>query len=189
MIEDINDLLPQTQCRRCSYNGCRPYAQAIAEGRADINQCPPGGEETIVALAKLLGVEPMPLNPDFGRYLPAQVAFIIEQNCIGCAKCLTACPVDAILGAAKFMHTVIVSECTGCELCLEPCPVDCIIMKPEFVKDARKSSYKSDKGAKAQIARRRYEARLLRKGKQSAEQAEKVRRQKAALQAMKKSTA
>ena len=130
MIDQINAILPQTQCRQCGFQGCRPYAEAIASGTADINQCPPGGDEGIIELAHLLGVDPKPLNAQFGQHKPKSVAFIIEQDCIGCVKCIAACPVDAILGAAKFMHTVIASECTGCELCVAPCPVDCIIMKP-----------------------------------------------------------
>lgn len=130
LVEKIDTLLPQTQCGQCGYPGCRPYAQAIAEGRADINQCPPGGEEGIRQLAELLGVEPKPLNPAHGQTKPKAVALIDEGLCIGCTLCLQACPVDAIVGAAKQMHTVIAAECTGCELCLPPCPVDCIAMVP-----------------------------------------------------------
>lgn len=122
----INDLLPQTQCGQCGYAGCKPYAQAIAEGDA-INKCPPGGASTIAALAELLDVEPLPL--DAAGETPPRVAYIREAECIGCTKCIRACPVDAIVGAAKLMHTVIVDECTGCDLCLEPCPVDCIEMR------------------------------------------------------------
>jgi electron transport complex protein RnfB len=126
----IDDLLPQTQCTRCGYAGCSPYAQAIASGTAPINQCPPGGQATIEALASLLDRLPIPLNPANGIEAPAQVAFIDESRCIGCARCLPPCPVDAIVGAAKFMHTVLAERCTGCELCLAPCPVDCIEMRP-----------------------------------------------------------
>ncbi|MEQ1531031.1 MAG: RnfABCDGE type electron transport complex subunit B, partial [Methylococcales bacterium] len=115
MIEQINAILPQTQCGQCSFKGCRPYAEAIAAGIADINQCPPGGDEGILALAQLLDVAAKPLNPKFGVHKPKAVAFIVEQDCIGCVKCLAVCPVDAILGAAKLMHTVIAAECTGCE--------------------------------------------------------------------------
>ncbi|QEY70263.1 electron transport complex subunit RsxB [Pseudomonas denitrificans (nom. rej.)] len=122
----INDLLPQTQCGQCGYAGCKPYAQAIAEGDA-INKCPPGGAATIAALAELLDVAPLPL--DAAEETPLRVAYIREAECIGCTKCIRACPVDAIVGAAKLMHTVIVDECTGCDLCLEPCPVDCIEMR------------------------------------------------------------
>jgi len=130
LVEQINDLLPQTQCAQCLYPGCRPYAEAIANGSADINQCPPGGDEGIAALAELLAVEIKPLNAELGDHKAPAVAFIIEQDCIGCVKCIPPCPVDAILGASKQMHTVISSECTGCELCIAPCPVDCIVMRP-----------------------------------------------------------
>ena len=130
LLEQIDALLPQTQCGQCKYPGCRPYAQAIADGEADINQCPPGGDETVTALANLLGIQAKPLNSEFGVQKAPTVAFIIEQDCIGCVKCIPPCPVDAILGASKQMHTVISAECTGCELCIAPCPVDCIIMLP-----------------------------------------------------------
>src|SRR5262245_48811551 len=126
--EAIDALLPQAQCRQCGYPGCLPYAEAIAAGRAAINQCPPGGDETIRALAGLLDVPVEPLDPAFGAIKPPQVARIDEATCIGCTLCLQACPVDAIVGAPKLMHTVIDSECTGCELCIPPCPVDCIDM-------------------------------------------------------------
>ena len=126
VVERIDVLLPQTQCGQCGYPGCRPYAEAIASDQADINQCPPGGESAIRALADLLGREPKPLNPDNGEEKPATVVRIDELRCIGCTLCIQACPVDAIVGATKLMHTVIRSECTGCDLCLPPCPVDCI---------------------------------------------------------------
>ncbi len=126
VVERIDALLPQTQCGQCGYPGCRPYAEAIASGDAAINQCPPGGEAGVRALARLLGREPLALNPEHGPNKPPQVAFIREEACIGCTLCIQACPVDAILGAARHMHTVIAGECTGCELCLPPCPVDCI---------------------------------------------------------------
>lgn len=130
IVDQINSLLPQTQCGQCSYPGCKPYAEAIANGDK-INKCPPGGESTIQALADLLGVEPEPLDAEHGaeKDVPS-VAVIREDECIGCTKCIQACPVDAILGAAKQMHTVISDECTGCDLCVEPCPVDCIDMVP-----------------------------------------------------------
>jgi electron transport complex protein RnfB len=128
IADEINNILPQTQCGQCGYPGCRPYAEAIANGE-DINKCPPGGEAGIQALADLLDVEPMPLDEEHGEETNAPaVAFIREDECIGCTKCIQACPIDAILGAAKQMHTVIASECTGCDLCVEPCPVDCIDM-------------------------------------------------------------
>ena len=128
VVDQINDLLPQTQCGQCNYPGCRPYAEAISAGEAEINQCPPGGDAGIQALADLLGLEPLPLNPENGAVKPKTVAIIDEATCIGCTLCIQACPVDAIVGAAKLMHTVIESECTGCDLCLPPCPVDCIEM-------------------------------------------------------------
>ncbi len=130
IADQINDLLPQTQCGQCGYPGCRPYAEAIANGEA-INKCPPGGEAGIQALADLLDVEVIPLDEEHGEENVPAVAFIREAECIGCTKCIQACPVDAILGAAKQMHTVIASECTGCDLCVEPCPVDCIDMIPQ----------------------------------------------------------
>ncbi len=128
--DDIDALLPQTQCTRCGYTGCRPYAEAIAAGTAQINQCPPGGAATIATLATLLHREPLPLNPVNGIEGPTLVAQIDEDICIGCAKCLPPCPVDAIIGARKQMHTVVAELCTGCELCIAPCPVDCIKMVP-----------------------------------------------------------
>ena len=128
--DDIDALLPQTQCTRCGYPGCRPYAEAIAHGGAEINQCPPGGAATIAGLAALLQRNPLPLNPANGTEGPPLVALIDEAACIGCAKCLPPCPVDAIIGARKQMHTVVNALCTGCELCIAPCPVDCISMVP-----------------------------------------------------------
>jgi electron transport complex protein RnfB len=130
MVERIDRLLPQTQCGQCGFPGCRPYARAIAAGEADINQCPPGGEAGVRALAELLGREPKPINPEHGVEKPPVVALVIEADCIGCTKCIQACPVDAIIGAPKRMHTVIADLCTGCELCLPPCPVDCIELVP-----------------------------------------------------------
>lgn len=130
LVDKIDAILPQTQCGQCGYPGCKPYATAIAKGEADINQCPPGGETGMRALADLMGVEPKPLNAECGVPKPKSVAVIDENLCIGCTLCIQACPVDAILGAAKQMHTVIASECTGCELCVAPCPVDCIAMVP-----------------------------------------------------------
>ncbi|MDM3870954.1 electron transport complex subunit RsxB [Porticoccus sp. W117] len=130
IVDQIDELLPQTQCGQCGHPGCRPYAEAIANGEA-INHCPPGGQDTIDALANLLGVESIPLDAEHGEESDvATVAYIREDECIGCTKCIQACPVDAILGAAKLMHTVIADECTGCDLCVEPCPVDCIDMIP-----------------------------------------------------------
>lgn len=132
IVDKLDAALPQTQCGQCTFAGCRPYAEAIASGEADINQCPPGGEATIQALADIMGVEPKPLNEEHGEHSDVpEVAYIVEDQCIGCTLCIQACPVDAIIGAAKQMHTVIAEECTGCELCLPPCPVDCIVMVPE----------------------------------------------------------
>jgi len=128
LIQHIDALLPQTQCGKCGHPGCKPYAQGIAAGEA-LNKCPPGGTETIAALASLLNRPVLPLELERGS-APAQVAYIREAECIGCTKCIQACPVDAILGAAKLMHTVLIDECTGCDLCVAPCPVDCIEMHP-----------------------------------------------------------
>jgi Na+-translocating ferredoxin:NAD+ oxidoreductase subunit B len=130
IVARIDALLPQTQCTRCGYAGCRPYAAAVANGEAQINQCPPGGSATIESLARLLHRDTLPLNPINGVEGPALLAWIDESRCIGCARCLPPCPVDAIIGAAKFLHTVIPAQCTGCELCIAPCPVDCIEMRP-----------------------------------------------------------
>ena len=129
-VEEINSLLPQTQCGQCGFPGCRPYAEALSAGNANINQCPPGGVATIQALSRLLNQKPVAPDPKFGVLKPPSVARIDEAACIGCTKCIDACPVDAILGAAHYMHTVIAVECTGCELCIAPCPVDCIYLKP-----------------------------------------------------------
>ncbi len=128
--DEVDALLPQTQCTRCGYSGCRPYAEAMVSGTAPLNQCPPGGAATIGALAALLGRPALPLNPANGFEAPPLVAQIDEEACIGCARCLPPCPVDAILGAHQQMHTVLLALCTGCELCVAPCPVDCITMVP-----------------------------------------------------------
>lgn len=144
VVAEINKLLPQTQCGQCGYPGCLPYAEAIARGDA-LNKCPPGGVAGIQALAALLAVAPLPLDPAHGEVATsALVAFIREDECIGCTKCIQACPVDAILGAAKHMHTVIASECTGCDLCVAPCPVDCIDM---IATDRRQSDAWQDRAA------------------------------------------
>src|SRR6476661_1703771 len=130
LADQIEDLLPQTQCTKCGYPACRPYAEAIASGEADINRCPPGGMEGVRRLASVTGRPVIPINPANGVERPRPVAFIDENLCIGCTLCIQACPVDAILGAAKQMHTVLPSLCTGCDLCVAPCPVDCIAMVP-----------------------------------------------------------
>ena len=161
----IDQLLPQTQCTRCGYAGCRPYAEAIAKGEAQINQCPPGGAVTIDALAKLLGRAPLPLNPANGVEGPTLVAQIDEDRCIGCAKCLPPCPVDAIVGARKRMHTVLVDVCTGCELCVAPCPVECIVLLP------RESLSRASADPPAQLNRERFEARNARDARRAREHA------------------
>ncbi len=144
LVNNIDQILPQTQCGECSYEGCRPYAEAIGSGEANINLCPPGGDATIDRLAKMLGRDVIPLNPEYGLHRPYRVAVVIEDECIGCTKCIQACPVDAILGAAKQMHTVIAEHCTGCELCIPPCPVDCIEMKLPKTKTVLRSAHKLD---------------------------------------------
>lgn len=130
LIRRLDALLPQTQCRQCGYAGCLPYAEAIAGGRADIDQCPPGGDAGARALAAVMGLPAKAVDPRFGASKPPSLAVIDEKVCIGCTLCIQACPVDAIVGAAKLMHTVIAADCTGCELCVPPCPVDCIRIVP-----------------------------------------------------------
>jgi electron transport complex protein RnfB len=129
-VDAIHALLPQTQCTRCGFQGCRPYAEAIAAGTSAINRCPPGGHSTIRHLASLLQTEELALDPECGSEGPAMVAHIDADRCIGCARCLPPCPVDAIVGAQRQMHTVLNDLCTGCELCIAPCPVDCIALIP-----------------------------------------------------------
>ena len=181
LITEIDAILPQTQCRQCGFSGCKPYATAIAEGRADINQCPPGGEQGIHKLAKLLGISPIPLNTAHGVSKPKAVALIDEEVCIGCTLCIAACPVDAIAGAAKQLHTVIAAECTGCELCIAPCPVDCISMIPleKRMSIAGKKSYaaiddllmqEDEEKRAADRARTRYQLRLQRIEREQQEQ-------------------
>ena len=157
LAEKIDAVLPQTQCRQCGYDGCAPYAAAVAAGIASINRCPPGGDDTIRELAELTGRPYAPLDPALGAIAPPAVAVIDEATCIGCALCIQACPVDAILGAAKRMHTVIASECTGCGLCLPPCPVDCIAMV-----ETGATPPVEERRQRAAQYRRRYRARLER---------------------------
>lgn len=170
LADRIDAVLPQTQCGKCGYPGCRPYAEAVGNGEADINQCPPGGAKGIQLLADLLGVDVKPLNPAFGMERPRLVAVINEAECIGCTKCLPPCPTDAILGANKHMHTVITDLCTGCELCVAPCPMNCIAMvqaaNPEWTT------------ADAERARLHYQARNRRMARLEAEKAERQLRQK-----------
>src|SRR6266567_5200757 len=160
LAERIDALLPQTQCRRCGYDGCRPYAEAVAEGKTEINRCPPGGDATIAGLAALLGRPPIPLHPSCGPQTPYAVARIGEDACIGCTLCIAACPVDAIVGAAKLMHTVLAGRCTGCGLCVPPCPVDCIAFTP-----ADRAWTRAD----AELARDRFRVRSTRLEGQSSQ--------------------
>ncbi len=169
LAKRLDALLPQTQCQRCGFAGCRPYANAIASDEADINRCPPGGPDTIAALARVLGRAAKPLDTQCGEHTPSLRALIDEDLCIGCTKCIQACPVDAILGAAKQMHTVIADECTGCELCVPPCPVDCIAMHPVGA-DALPTTNSAFR-LKADRARQRYEFRNLRLARDRAEDA------------------
>lgn len=167
IADAIDALLPQTQCTRCGYPGCRPYAEAIAAGEAPINRCPPGGAEGIARLARLLECDELPLDPACGTEEPRRVAWIDPAACIGCTKCIQACPVDAIIGAQRRMHTVIAALCTGCELCVAPCPVDCIGMRaPETAQPWR------DEDARA--ARARHEARHARIARRRAEHEQRL---------------
>ncbi|MYN01443.1 electron transport complex subunit RsxB [Pseudoduganella sp. DS3] len=158
LADRIEDVLPQTQCTKCGYKGCRPYAEAIASGEADINQCPPGGAEGIRRLSSVTGRPVIPLNPVNGFERPRAVAFIDESLCIGCTLCIQACPVDAIMGAAKQMHTIIPEQCTGCDLCVPACPVDCIVMYPV----TETAGWDAWTQAQADQARERHDFRLAR---------------------------
>ncbi|MGX1176512.1 electron transport complex subunit RsxB [Pseudomonas sp. R151218B TE3479] len=190
LIQRIDALLPQTQCGKCGHPGCKPYAEGIAQGEP-INKCPPGGRETIAALAELMKIPVLELDTSRG-VAPAQIAFIREAECIGCTKCIQACPVDAIVGAAKLMHTVLIDECTGCDLCVAPCPVDCIEMRPLPTASvlpivgglAFSAAEQQARTAKRNHARRRFEqrnARLRREEEQR--QAERLARTQRAAQA------
>jgi electron transport complex protein RnfB len=165
LAERINALLPQTQCTRCGFDDCRAYAHAVANGLAEINQCPPGGSEGVDRLAKATGRPALPLNPAHGAEGPRSVAVIDEAWCIGCTLCLAACPTDAILGTNKAMHTVIASDCTGCELCLPVCPVDCIVLENA---SGDLTGWNAWSAADADKARRRYERHLDRTAGQNA---------------------
>ena len=169
LAEKIDSVLPQTQCTKCGYPSCRRYADAIAAGEADINQCPPGGEAGIRALASLLGRNAKPLNPANGVEGPRRVAFVDEARCIGCTLCIQACPVDAIVGAAKLMHTVVTELCSGCDLCVAPCPVDCIEMIPATEHDVWDA-------LRADAARERFERRGARLERERRERAERLAR-------------
>lgn len=159
LVDQIEDLLPQTQCTKCGYPACRPYAEAIAHGEANYNQCPPGGAEGVTRLAHLLGRPVIPLNPANGVERARPVAVIDESLCIGCTLCIQACPVDAIIGAAKQMHTVMPQLCTGCDLCVAPCPVDCIAM---VAVTPGKTGWDAWSQAQADAARKRHNFRVLR---------------------------
>ena len=166
LVEQLNNALPQTQCTRCGYPDCQRYAEAIAQGEADINQCPPGGTEGVERLALLTGKPIIPLNPDNGLEGPRTIAIIDEAWCIGCTLCIAVCPTDAIVGANKRMHTVVEDYCTGCELCIPACPVDCISLEPI---DVNLSGWASWPQTLADLARQRYEARTTRLKREAVE--------------------
>ena len=173
-VNDIDACLPQTQCTQCGYPRCRAYAEAITNGEADINQCPPGADITIQALAQLLHSKTKPLNPAFGQHQPRLLARIDEPLCIGCKLCIQACPVDAIVGTAKHMHTIIASECTGCELCIPPCPMDCITLEPWQAHEKHSEEdwpWPQYSRTQTQLARERTEARLQRLAQQKTKRA------------------
>jgi electron transport complex protein RnfB len=175
LADRIDALLPQTQCEQCGYHGCRPYAEAIARGEAQINQCPPGGAAGIEKLAALLNTPVLPLDPAHGTEKPRMLARIVEADCIGCTKCIQACPVDAIVGAAKLMHTVIADDCTGCELCVPACPVDCIVLLPMPAAQIDQ--------AHADAAREHFQRRESRLSHQHAERERELAARKAAVDA------
>ncbi len=170
-IAEIDALLPQTQCRQCGFQGCRPYAEALAAGTTAINRCPPGGEAGMQGLARLLRRPPLPLDPDCGDVHPRQLAVIVEADCIGCTKCIQACPVDAIVGSSKAMHTVIADACTGCELCVPACPVDCIVLEPMPPGQLDP--------AHAEQARRHHQRHLRRREEETARRARELQTRKA----------
>ena len=184
LSEQINALLPQTQCTQCGYAGCKPYAAAIAEGVAEINQCPPGGDEGVRQLAALLRRDALPINPANGvAKTRSTVAVIDEAVCIGCTLCIQACPVDAIVGANQLMHTVIASECSGCELCLPPCPVDCIRIEPVAPAEDLYVKPLSARREQAAIWRARYESREQRLSRETQRREDERERKKAMLKA------
>lgn len=177
LADRIDALLPQTQCEQCGYHGCRPYAEAIASGEAKINQCPPGGAIGIARLAALLDVPALPLDPEHGVEKPRALARIIEADCIGCTKCIQACPVDAIVGASKVMHTVMIDDCTGCELCVPACPVDCIVLDPMPLAQV-------DDPAHAEASRAHFQRREARLARERQRRDEELAARKAEVAAM-----
>ena len=176
LADRIDALLPQTQCEQCGYHGCRPYAEAIARGEAKINQCPPGGAAGIARLAALLEVPVLPLDPEHGVEKPRTLARIVEADCIGCTKCIQACPVDAIVGSSKLMHTVIADDCTGCELCVPACPVDCIVLEPMPPAQLRDPAH-------ADAARLHFQQREARLAREQAQRNAELAARKAAVDA------
>ena len=170
VAQALLDALPQTQCQRCAYPDCASYAQAIASGVADINQCPPGGQEGVIRLAQVLGRDPKPLNVEHGSEGPMTVAVIDEAWCIGCTLCIQACPVDAIVGASKQMHVVLPDWCTGCDLCVAPCPVDCIDMIPV----TQTTGWQAWTQEQADTAKQRYESRQLRLVREEADNTKRL---------------
>ncbi|MCX8565966.1 MAG: electron transport complex protein RnfB [Glomeribacter sp. 1016415] len=179
LADSIEDLLPQTQCTKCGYTGCRPYAEAVANGSANYNQCPPGGLEGIQRLAALLHQPVIPLNPVNGVERPRPLAIIDENICIGCTLCIQACPVDAIIGAPKQMHTVVAALCTGCDLCVAPCPVDCITMQPIT---GATTGWRAWSQEAAATARTRYQLRRARKAREQAQREARISARQATAQ-------
>jgi electron transport complex protein RnfB len=176
LADRIDALLPQTQCEQCGFHGCRPYAEAMARGEAPINRCPPGGAAGIAKLAALLDTPALPLDPAHGVEKPRMLARIVEADCIGCTKCIQACPVDAIVGAAKLMHTVMPADCTGCELCVPACPVDCIELEPMPAEQAQSMAH-------ADAARAHFQRREARLAREQAEREAELAARKAAVDA------
>ncbi|HEV2623217.1 MAG TPA: electron transport complex subunit RsxB [Frateuria sp.] len=176
LADRIDALLPQTQCEQCGFRGCRPYAEAMARGEAPINRCPPGGAAGIAKLAALLGTPVLALDPAHGVEKPRMLARIVEADCIGCTKCIQACPVDAIVGAAKLMHTVVPDDCTGCELCVPACPVDCIVLEPMPAEQVQSAAH-------ADAARAHFQRREARLARERAEREAELSARKAAVDA------